>query len=111
MRQGRPTEAPPRASGAHGHWVEISAWIVAFAILLAAQCVPERALVHRGSAQPADVRAPRSRARRQRPARSAATAPVMGSPVRRSTKSHWPDGFTSRKTYSPSSRRRRSIAA
>lgn len=35
-------ERPPRASTAVSPWVEISAWILAFAILLAAQCAPER---------------------------------------------------------------------
>lgn len=32
-------EPPPRS--AVSPWVEISAWILAFAILLAAQCAPE----------------------------------------------------------------------
>lgn len=43
MHQRHSIEAPPpRASGALNPWLEISAWILAFAILLAAQCAPER---------------------------------------------------------------------
>ncbi len=36
-----PIEAPPpRTDGRVNPWIEISAWILAFAILLAAQCAP-----------------------------------------------------------------------
>lgn len=44
MHRGQPLQPPPpRPEHAVGPWVEISAWILAFAILLAAQCAPERA--------------------------------------------------------------------
>ncbi len=44
MHRGHPIEPPPpRAEHAVTPWVEISAWILAFAILFAAQCAPERA--------------------------------------------------------------------
>lgn len=39
--QTQTIEGPSR--GGVSPWVEISAWILAFAILLAAQCAPERA--------------------------------------------------------------------
>lgn len=49
MRRGQPIEAPPpRTDGAVNPWIEISAWILAFAILLAAQCAPERAITEAG---------------------------------------------------------------
>jgi hypothetical protein len=35
-------ETPPAAPPSVGPWIEISAWILAFAVLLAAQCAPER---------------------------------------------------------------------
>lgn len=44
MHRGQPLESPPpRPEHAASHWVEIGAWILAFAILLAAQCAPDRA--------------------------------------------------------------------
>jgi hypothetical protein len=36
-------EGPLRSPGGVSPWIEISAWLLAFAILLAAQCLPERA--------------------------------------------------------------------
>jgi hypothetical protein len=51
MHRGQTIEAPPRAHGSVSPWVEISAWILAFVILLAAQCAPERAQSS-GSAAP-----------------------------------------------------------
>ncbi len=45
MFEQRPVlEAPQRGSAAVNPWVEISAWILAFAVLLAAQCAPDRAI-------------------------------------------------------------------
>jgi hypothetical protein len=41
MHRGQSIEAPPRPGVSP--WVEISAWMLAFAILLAAQCAPDRA--------------------------------------------------------------------
>lgn len=41
MHRANTVEPPPR-QGAVSPWVEISAWILAFGILLAAQCAPER---------------------------------------------------------------------
>jgi hypothetical protein len=41
MQRVNSIEPPPR-QGAVSPWVEISAWILAFGILLAAQCAPER---------------------------------------------------------------------
>jgi hypothetical protein len=41
MHRANTIEPPPR-QGAVSPWVEISAWILAFGILLAAQCAPER---------------------------------------------------------------------
>lgn len=39
----RPTaEIPRRHEATVSPWFEISAWILAFAVLLAAQCAPER---------------------------------------------------------------------
>jgi hypothetical protein len=44
MHRARPIEVPPpRTDGGVSPWIEVSAWILAFAILLAAQCAPERA--------------------------------------------------------------------
>lgn len=40
-RSNAAIEAPPRSRGV-SPWVEVSAWILAFGILLAAQCAPER---------------------------------------------------------------------
>ena len=42
MHRGNSIEPPPRMHGAVSPWVEISAWILAFGILIAAQCAPER---------------------------------------------------------------------
>lgn len=42
MHRGRLIEAPPPRT-AVSPWVEISAWLLAFAILLGAHCAPERA--------------------------------------------------------------------
>ncbi len=53
-----PTQAPPNHHGAFGPWVEISAWILAVAILLAAQCVPERSAPEAAPSQPSEMRAP-----------------------------------------------------
>lgn len=39
-------------------WVEICAWILAFAILLAAQCAPDPVTRGGGSAQTVDARRP-----------------------------------------------------
>lgn len=41
MHRGNTIE-PPRPQGRVSPWVEISAWLLAFGILLAAQCAPER---------------------------------------------------------------------
>jgi hypothetical protein len=41
MHRGQTIEGPPRTGVSP--WVEVSAWLLAFAILLAAQCAPERA--------------------------------------------------------------------
>ncbi len=52
-------ERPPRrAEGMVSPWVEISAWMLAFAILLAAQCIPEHVTPGGGSAQTVDARRP-----------------------------------------------------
>jgi hypothetical protein len=48
MHRGKSIEAPPPRT-AVSPWVEISAWMLAFAILLAAQCAPERASTEVGS--------------------------------------------------------------
>jgi hypothetical protein len=48
MQRGKSIEAPPPRV-AVSPWVEISAWMLAFAILLAAQCAPERASTEVGS--------------------------------------------------------------
>jgi hypothetical protein len=43
MHRGNNTvEPPPRSQGRVSPWVEISAWLLAFGILLAAQCAPQR---------------------------------------------------------------------
>jgi hypothetical protein len=57
MHRGPPVDAPPpRAHGTAGAWVEISAWILAFAILLAAQCLPDRFISHGAGPQTTDAR-------------------------------------------------------
>ncbi len=55
MQRG-PIEAPPRARSPVSPWVEISAWILAFAILLAAQCAPERPADFQPSSPPVETR-------------------------------------------------------
>jgi hypothetical protein len=57
MDHGRPVEAPPpRPRGAASPWIEVSAWILAFAVLLAAQCAPERVGPDVGSPPAAQTR-------------------------------------------------------
>lgn len=46
-------DAPPRS--AVSPWVEISAWILAFAVLLAAQCAPERVSTNESAPPPAEA--------------------------------------------------------
>ncbi len=53
MHRGQSIEAPPRAGVSP--WVEISAWMLAFAILLAAQCMPERASTEVGPPPPPEA--------------------------------------------------------
>jgi hypothetical protein len=47
---------PPRPSGAVGPWIETGAWLLAFALLLAAPCAPERASPGGGRARVSDPR-------------------------------------------------------
>jgi hypothetical protein len=54
MHRGQPVEAPPPRT-AVSPWVEVSAWMLAFAILLAAQCAPERASTEVGSPPSAET--------------------------------------------------------
>ncbi len=56
MHHGEPIEAPPpRAHAGVSPWLEISAWILAFAILLAAQCAPDRAMSAADAARAAEL--------------------------------------------------------
>jgi len=53
MHPSLPIEEPRRLSGVVNPWVEVSAWLLAFVLLLGAHCAPERAA---GAASPkADV--------------------------------------------------------
>jgi hypothetical protein len=59
MPRSQPIEPPPpRPESAVSPWVEISAWILAFAILLAAQCAPDRAASEVASRQKIEARQP-----------------------------------------------------
>ena len=56
MRTAFPLERPvPRPPGRVGPWIEITAWLLAFAILLAAPCAPEPP--GRGVARASELRA------------------------------------------------------
>lgn len=57
MHREKPIEAPPRTHGSIGPWVEISAWILAFAILLGVQCLPERTISRGEGLQTTEARA------------------------------------------------------
>jgi hypothetical protein len=54
MHRSLPIEEPPRASGVVSPWVEVSAWLLAFVLLLGAHCAPDRAAGASASRQ-ADV--------------------------------------------------------
>lgn len=54
MQRGQSIESPPPRT-AVSPWVEISAWMLAFAILLAAQCAPERASTEVGKPPSAET--------------------------------------------------------
>jgi len=51
MSQGHPIEGPRPRVGAVNPWIEVSAWILAFVILLAAQCAPEHTQQDGGRSQ------------------------------------------------------------
>ncbi len=55
--------APPRASGEVAAWVEIAGWMLAFALLLAAPCAPERPRSGAAGLERAPISAPRGDAR------------------------------------------------
>jgi hypothetical protein len=54
MHRSLPIEEPPRPSGVVSPWVEISAWLLAFVLLLGAHCAPERT-AGTAASQKADV--------------------------------------------------------